>query len=291
MSHLLLQLKNAIHQRLGRRRASRHVDIHRHDPVAASGDRVAVVVVTSAVCATAHGNDPPRLGHLVVDLSQSRGHLVGEGAGYNHDVGLARGGSENYTKTILVVAGGGEMHHFDGTAGESEGHGPEGALSCPVGDLIECGTVQGALAAVLPIFRRSVFIPKEKSTYRAYCIAPFLPSWLGNGTSRRSAFIGGGVPGFPATNPGFCIVVALFEEVEDIKAALPARKGIRAVVGLTAHISLSEWGRFWVAGAPRRAIEAPYRAVDSILATRHKRSKGVEREEGQGGVIKDVVEW
>jgi len=29
------------------------------------------------------------------------------------------------------------VHHFDGTAGEAEGHGPEGALAGPVGDLVE----------------------------------------------------------------------------------------------------------------------------------------------------------
>ncbi len=29
------------------------------------------------------------------------------------------------------------MHHFDGAAGEAEGHGPEGALAGPVGDLVE----------------------------------------------------------------------------------------------------------------------------------------------------------
>ena len=29
------------------------------------------------------------------------------------------------------------MHHFDGTAGEAERHGPEGALTAPVGDYVE----------------------------------------------------------------------------------------------------------------------------------------------------------
>lgn len=33
------------------------------------------------------------------------------------------------------------MHHFDGAAGEAKGHGPEGALAGPVGDLIECCSV------------------------------------------------------------------------------------------------------------------------------------------------------
>ena len=29
------------------------------------------------------------------------------------------------------------MHHFDGAAGEAEGHGPEGALPGPVSDLVK----------------------------------------------------------------------------------------------------------------------------------------------------------
>lgn len=33
------------------------------------------------------------------------------------------------------------MHHFDGAAGEAKGHGPEGALAGPVGDLVECCSV------------------------------------------------------------------------------------------------------------------------------------------------------
>lgn len=33
------------------------------------------------------------------------------------------------------------MHHFDGAAGEAKGHGPEGALAGPVGDLIKCCSV------------------------------------------------------------------------------------------------------------------------------------------------------
>ncbi|KAI6752635.1 hypothetical protein HG530_013387 [Fusarium avenaceum] len=32
------------------------------------------------------------------------------------------------------------MHHFDGTAGQTEGHRPEGGLTSPVGDGIKCGT-------------------------------------------------------------------------------------------------------------------------------------------------------
>lgn len=35
------------------------------------------------------------------------------------------------------------MHHFDGAAGETERHGPQRGLACPIGDLVESG--QGIL--------------------------------------------------------------------------------------------------------------------------------------------------
>jgi hypothetical protein len=34
------------------------------------------------------------------------------------------------------------VHHLDGTAGETESHGPEGALTGPIGDLVKGGPVQ-----------------------------------------------------------------------------------------------------------------------------------------------------
>ena len=73
---LLLQLQDAVEQRLGRRRAARHVDVDRHDAVAAAHHRVGIVVVAAAVGAGAHRDHPARLGHLVVDLAQRRRHLV-----------------------------------------------------------------------------------------------------------------------------------------------------------------------------------------------------------------------
>ena len=75
-------------------------------------------------------------------------------------------------------------------------------------------------------------------TYSAYCMTPFVPSWLGNGTCVGiPLFIGGGVPGFPFTMPGLCMTgSAGFDEVEEMKAAFAARKGIMAVVGLAVSI-------------------------------------------------------
>src|ERR1700754_1304166 len=73
---LLLQLQDAVDQRFGRRRATRHVDVDRNDAIATTHDRIGIVVVTTAVGAGAHRDDPLRVGHLVVDLAQCRGHLV-----------------------------------------------------------------------------------------------------------------------------------------------------------------------------------------------------------------------
>ena len=146
MAHLLLQLKYPIHQRLARGRTPGDINIHGHNPVAAPRHTVTVVVIPAPVSAAAHTDHPPRLGHLVVDLAERGSHLVGEGAGHDHDVGLAGGGAEDYSQAVLVVARSGEVHHFDGAAGEAEGHGPEGALAGPVGDLVHCRSVWGLLA-------------------------------------------------------------------------------------------------------------------------------------------------
>ena len=137
VAHLPLQLENTIHQRLTGRRAARHVNVHGDNTITAPDDAITVVVVATAIGTAAHGDDPSRLGHLIVDLAQRRSHLVGEGAGDNHDVGLAGGGSEDNSQAILIVSRRGEVHHFDGAAGEAECHGPEGRLSGPVGHDVE----------------------------------------------------------------------------------------------------------------------------------------------------------
>jgi hypothetical protein len=146
MPHLLLQLEDAKHQRLRRRRTPGHINIHRHDAIATPRNRVTVVVVPPAVGAAAHADDPARLGHLVVHLPQRGRHLVGQSAGDDHDVRLPRRGAEDDAQAILVVAGRGEVHHFDGAAGEAEGHGPEGALAGPVCDLVHGRAIGRRLA-------------------------------------------------------------------------------------------------------------------------------------------------
>jgi len=77
----------------------------------------------------------------------------------------------------------------------------------------------------------------------------------------------------PATIPPFCIDadVALLEDVDDIKAALPARYGMKAAAGLAiSNISFVVYDEGSGGGyKPRRAIEAADLADDSMLATRN----------------------
>src|SRR4051812_44553374 len=58
VAHLLLQLENAVHERLRRRWAPGNIHVHRHDAVAPTRHGVAVVVIATTVGAAAHGDHP-----------------------------------------------------------------------------------------------------------------------------------------------------------------------------------------------------------------------------------------
>lgn len=146
VSHLLLQLEDTEHKGFGGGRAARDVDVDGDDAVTAAGDGVGVVVVTATVGARAHGDNPARVGHLIVDLAEGGSHLVGQGTSDDHYIGLTGRGTENNTHTILIVTRSRQVHHLDGAAGETEGHGPQRTLTGPVGDLIKSGPV-GMLSA------------------------------------------------------------------------------------------------------------------------------------------------
>src|SRR5271165_6115304 len=64
---LLLQLHDAVHQRLRGRRTAGHIHVHRHHAVAAAHHRVGIVVIPAAVGAAPHADHPAWLRHLVVD--------------------------------------------------------------------------------------------------------------------------------------------------------------------------------------------------------------------------------
>src|SRR6056297_614166 len=53
-ANLPLKLKDAVDERLSRRRTPRHIDVDGHDTVAAAHHRVAVVIVAPAIGAGAH---------------------------------------------------------------------------------------------------------------------------------------------------------------------------------------------------------------------------------------------
>src|SRR5437667_7241104 len=116
---LVLELQNAVEQRLGGGWAPRHIDIDRNDAVAAAHHRIRVVVIAPAIGARAHRNDPTRLGHLIVDFAQRGRHLVAQGARNDHDIGLARTGPEHHTEAVQVVARGASVHHLHRAAGKS----------------------------------------------------------------------------------------------------------------------------------------------------------------------------
>lgn len=140
MPHLLLKLKDAIHQRLAGRWTAWNVDIHWHYSVATPSHRVTVVIISTAIRATSHAYHPSWIRHLIVHLPQCRCHFVCERSRHDHHVRLSRRGPENDSKTILVISRCREVHHFDSAASETESHRPQGALPGPVCDLIESGS-------------------------------------------------------------------------------------------------------------------------------------------------------
>ena len=89
--------------------------------------------------AAAHGNDVLGVRHLVVNLAQRRGHLVGQGPGNNHDVRLPRRRAENHTEPLHVVPGSRGVHHLNSAAGQAEGHGPKRSLPRPVDQIVDAG--------------------------------------------------------------------------------------------------------------------------------------------------------
>ncbi len=82
--------KHAVQERFRGRRAAGNVNVDRHDAIAASHYRIGIMIIAAAIRARAHRDHVARLRHLVVNLAQRRRHFVGERAGDDHDVRLAR---------------------------------------------------------------------------------------------------------------------------------------------------------------------------------------------------------
>ncbi len=93
--------------------------------------------------AVSHGDAPLGGGHLFPEGHHHRGHLFRDGSGHDHDIRLARGGAENPgPETIQVKTGHAGGHHFNGAAGNPEGHGPKGGGPGQVQDIFQQGEVE-----------------------------------------------------------------------------------------------------------------------------------------------------
>ena len=148
----LLEQHEAGEQGFGSGRAAGHVDVDGDDVVDAWQGGVAVGEGSADVGAGAHRDDPLGLGHLEVDAADGRGHFPGDGAGDDHEVGLAWGGAEDFgAEAGEVVAGVGGGDHFDRAAGEAEHGGPEGGASGPAEDFIDGGDEQLGAELVLDV--------------------------------------------------------------------------------------------------------------------------------------------
>src|SRR6516225_1147452 len=134
---LLLKLENRVEQRFRPRRAARNVNVHRNHLIAPLHDSV-VVEHAARSGASAHGNHPLGLGHLVVELTHDRSHFLREPAGHDHQVCLARRRTKNLrAKARHVEPCCRHGHHFNGAAGQPESEWPDGAFARPVHRLVQ----------------------------------------------------------------------------------------------------------------------------------------------------------
>src|SRR5258708_21357292 len=90
-----LKLKDRVEKSFWTRRAAGNVTINGNDLIAALDDGV-IVEDAAGSGASAHGDNPLGLGHLIVKLADHRSHFVGKAAGNNHQVGLAGRWAENF---------------------------------------------------------------------------------------------------------------------------------------------------------------------------------------------------
>jgi hypothetical protein len=85
--NLLVQLQNRVEQHLGARRTTWQVDIDGYYVVYTLNDRV-VVEHPARGGAYPHRQNPFRLRHLVVYLTENRCHLLADSACDDHQIGL-----------------------------------------------------------------------------------------------------------------------------------------------------------------------------------------------------------
>lgn len=111
-----LQLEETIQKGFGCGWAARYVDIYRDYPVTTPHHRIRIMVVSSTICTASHRYDPSRFRHLIVYFTQRWSHFVGERAGNNHAIRLARTWTEDDTESIQIITCSTCVHHFNCTA-------------------------------------------------------------------------------------------------------------------------------------------------------------------------------
>src|SRR4051812_27838028 len=169
---LVLHPEKPFGERLGPRRATRHVDVDGDDLVDAFAHRVGELEEPAAVRAASHADDVLRLGHLLVEELAPLRHLVGERPCHDHEIALARRRPGHRAEPIDVRPGTARLHELDAAAGEAEEQVEDRALPGQVDDVIDEGRAgRDDLAHVL----RIVFGHRSSEVRRASgCLAGLL---------------------------------------------------------------------------------------------------------------------
>src|SRR5581483_10821030 len=137
--NLVLQFQQRIEEVLRPRRTADHVHIRGHDLVHALQHRIRVERPAHRG-ASAHGDDPFGVWHLVINALHDRRHLQRDRTGHDHQVALARAGAEDFrAEASNVEARSRRRDHLDGAARQAKGHRPDGRLARPVEDVINRG--------------------------------------------------------------------------------------------------------------------------------------------------------
>ena len=142
---LFLQTHESFQKRFGARGTSRDINIDWDQLIDALQDGVTPIHPTARRART-HRDTPFRFRHLLPDPFNRQGHLVGDGAGDNHDVTLSWRKPHDFgAEPRDIEPGSGCCHQFNRTTGQTHGHGPERVLSHPIHRRIELGENDVAL--------------------------------------------------------------------------------------------------------------------------------------------------
>ena len=118
---------------------ARHVYVDWYHPIHASYHTIAIMVISTTIRTASHADHPLWIRHLIVQLSESRCHLIGNRASHYHDVGLAGGRTKDDAEAVLIVSRHGDVHHLNATTCEGKRQRPQGAIPRPADNLINTG--------------------------------------------------------------------------------------------------------------------------------------------------------